>query len=292
MSRFSSDRYRLVDRFDSSYWSGKDVTVFAEDVLIDDALQITFQVMEQVRPYYHYSHFEATRIHHGTRTITGELTLNFKRSGYMYSLLSYLRQKNVGDFSSRHPTEEVDRTVKENWYGSQDMAPYPGAVFDSVRPVVPFATMPWGPVDLAEVRNLAASEVRRILDQKEKLTSQNTKWVEQADSESTYAPNISVTSGVFETRFGGFDLNIIYGGSIDDGRVLRYYDDDDYALSHSAAELSYQPQVGTGLRIVGVELMGSTLMVDDSGRPLTETYAFMARSFEILRASEIKLKED
>lgn len=275
MSRFSSDRYRLVDRFDSSYWSGKDVQVFAEDILIDDALQVSFQVMEQVRPYYHYSHYEVTRMHHGTRTITGELSLNFKRSGYLYSLLNYLRQKD--------PEASNLRRTLETPAGAES--------FEQERPVVPFANAEWGPIGLAQTQSLSPSELRRVLDQQKRISAENTKWIEQGEAAKRFSPVVPTSRGVFETRFGGFDLNIIYGANVEGGHVLRYFDDDDYTIGHSAAELSFQPQVGTGVKIIGVELMGSSNMIDDSGRPLTETYAFMAKSFQILRASELKQKE-
>lgn len=290
MARFSSDRFRLVDSFDSSYWSGKDVQVFADDVIIDDAFQVTFQVMEQVRAYYHYSHYESTRMHHGTRVITGELSVNFKRSGYLYSLLSYLRQNDAQTQASRYfPEPQKEPSGYSPEFRKRLSGYFPK--FQQERPTVPFVEEAWGPPDLSRLRDVNATELRRILDEKDKLTAENTRWVEQGELSKRYAPTVQTSSGVFETRFGGFDLNIIYGASVDGGQALRYYDDDDYTLGHSAAAIAYQSQVGTGVKIIGVELMGSSTMIDESGRPLTETYAFQAKSFQVLKVSELRHKE-
>jgi hypothetical protein len=54
--------YFLVDQFDSTYWSGLSVSVYAGPFLLDEAVSIQFQVSESVTPYYGYANYTAQRM--------------------------------------------------------------------------------------------------------------------------------------------------------------------------------------------------------------------------------------
>jgi hypothetical protein len=62
------DGFKLVDQFDSSYWSGTELEVYANNILLD-SVQVSYQVYERTQPYWGYASYIPDRIHHGNRLI-------------------------------------------------------------------------------------------------------------------------------------------------------------------------------------------------------------------------------
>jgi len=86
---------RIVDQFNTNYWNKDDLHVYFNTFLIEEAIQLNYMIVEQVRPFYNYAGYRAARIYHGTGMINGELTINFKNDGYLYSLLNQLNTSPV-----------------------------------------------------------------------------------------------------------------------------------------------------------------------------------------------------
>lgn len=79
--------WHLVDEYNSTYWSGLDANVFFNGIHIEEIVQIQYQVVESVTPYYGYAYYTAQRMHRGQRIISGNFLINFKQSGYLFGLL-------------------------------------------------------------------------------------------------------------------------------------------------------------------------------------------------------------
>ena len=261
--------WQLVDKYDSSYWSGGHVDVYANDVLLD-SVQVSYQIVERVHPYYGYASYVADRMHHGTRLVTGELTLNFKRYNYLFSLLSYLRQGKGRDLLPVPKEISVPRTDEErNADGSTGLV--------KVRPPVPYESDAT-PISQSKASTLSATQLRRLLNARKKAHDEDQYLVNTDIGQDVYPSNVQTTLGMFATRPSGFELNIIHGAGLVSAQTLRFHTEDDYSLKMgSTHDIQYTPNPGTGLKILGVELQGDAKVIDDSGRPVLETYTFQAR---------------
>jgi len=92
------------------YFSGIDAEIYFEDVYIDETVQIAFNVQQQAMPLYGYNSYVYDDIALGSRLVSGQFTINFTKSNYMYQVLDTLTaMKNnnqtttVKNISSRAP---------------------------------------------------------------------------------------------------------------------------------------------------------------------------------------------
>lgn len=92
------------------YFSGIDAEIYFEDVFIDETVQIAFNVQQQVMPLYGYNSYVYDDIALGSRLVSGQFTINFTKSNYMYQVLdtlSAMKNNNqtsvVKNISSRAP---------------------------------------------------------------------------------------------------------------------------------------------------------------------------------------------
>jgi hypothetical protein len=256
--------WKIVDKFDSAYWSGLDAQVYFNNVLINEAIQVSYVVSEQIRPYFGYASYVANRIHHGARIIQGEITMNFKRDGYLFSLLQLIRAQD----------QNIIRNTPKQAYNPSPEKKMPVSPMNDVLGI-----------DLWEgiLTDGLPADVARNMVSKNKILSENAV-------NSTASP-IQTTKGIFETKLYGFDINIIFGSNLNAGRALRWIGADDYSLD--SLDASYgdgwvvQNEDGvitsTGIKLVGVSLGGLAKTINDDGRPLVETYSFQARNIEIHR---------
>ena len=100
-------------------------------------------------------------------------------------------------------------------------------------------------------------------------------------SKMTYAVgkevNVPRFAGMFEIEPYGFDMTVVFGGRVDNNRLLRWND----RIGAGPGPMVYQDDalaVGiTGVRFVGVSIVGVARSAADDGRPLVETISFQAR---------------
>lgn len=250
----SYENYKLVDKFDTTYWSGYDVEVYVEDIYVDEAVQLNWQVLERIQPYYHYNSYVPTRLHHGSRIINGELTINSKQSGYILSLLEQVRTQ--GTAFSPTPNEEKPFRFEESNGVSFDP---PTANKDALA---------------AYIKNYQNSV---------KLQDQKVESVYQKVS-----PRTINYAGMFETTSKGFDLSVIFGAKLDSSLTLSYSTDNNYYARNSITPLENVTKPVTGFKLQGVSIMGSSMSIDDSGRNIMETFSFQARNIVRMSGQEIR----
>ncbi len=256
----SHEEWKIVDRFDSTYWSGLDAQVYFDNVLLNETIQINYVVSEQIRPYYGYASYTAQRIHHGARIIQGEITMNYKRDGYLFSLLNYIRMNNDAD----------------------PLLPIPSAPGDGSP--IKYSNETYGPALWEQIKDegLSGKVVNEIVSKSKKQT------IDEATI-NRQVPVVLKNFGMFETRTEGFDINIIFGANLDSAKALRWLDDDNYDISAAYQGDSWiiqEPQgvvASTGIKLIGVSLAGVAKNVVDDGRPLLETYSFQAKDVMILK---------
>lgn len=256
--------WKIVDKFDSTYWSGLDAQIYFNNILVNEAIQVSYVVSEQIRPYYGYSSYVANRIHHGARIIQGEISMNFKRDGYLFSLLHLIRSQDNHIWNNQKPINSKSSPEKR-------------------VPVSPnndvFGPSLWNEITTT---GLPANVAKSMVTKNKLLT--------ESDVNSESSP-VQISKGAFETKLHGFDINITFGSNLNAGRALRWIGADEYSLD--SLEASYgdgwvvQEQdgvsVSTGIKLIGVSLAGLAKTINDDGRPLIETYSFQAKDIVVLR---------
>lgn len=262
----NKERWALIDRFNSTYWSGLDVKVYADSVYLDEAIQLNYQIVEQVRPYYGYASYIPDRMHHGSRIVSGELSINFKRDGYIFSLLNLIRSGQSADRPTAVPVGDSSAGAEGN---------------RQVRPAKPFMFFQSNTDSRTSLNNIKEGNVppEVIASYRDSMKAPE---LSEADV-NAIAPTVPQNFGIFETRIDGFDLNIIFGSSLKSGATLRFNTNNQY-FSDSTTNLENTKDVraGTGIRLVGVSFMGIAKSIGDDGRPIIETYSFQARDIQPL----------
>lgn len=248
------DTWRVLDEFDSTYWSGLSMRVFADNVYVDDVIQFNFQLLENVRPYYHYSSYVADVLHHGTRIITGEFTMNFQRDKFIPALISTLTNPGVAG-----RTDEVLETLSK---GLSNMFEIPGPVVEGEG------------AESVTLEKISEMSPEAIIDLREKLR--------KPSSPSSPSINIPVTRGVFQTRREGFNLSVVLGGHIGDSVLLKYRGGGKYSFTDFLAPTDNAIVPGTGIMFLGTSIVGSARSMADDGRNIMETYTFQARDFQVI----------
>lgn len=260
MGPFSSNSYKTMDYSGSNYWSGVDFSLYLENILLDDAVQISWSVMEQNAPYWGYHSYVGSRIHQGSRVLQGELTCNFQRFSYFHSVMSILKQKE----------EELPIDLTTTKSAGNSLLSYNPA--------------DWAPESAAEMLAAAYS------DQAAMSGSQIAKLVEAiknpgstpifTDVEVNRAlPEVNPDSPIFLTKKKGFDLYMIAGARINNPSVVKYNSDESNYITNGTyfqddTVKNYLP--GTGMKFIGVNFTNYSQTVDDSGRPIMETLNFLA----------------
>lgn len=255
--------WKVIDKFDSTYWSGLDSQVYFDNILINEAIQLSYVVSEQIRPYFGYASYVANRIHHGARIIQGELSMNFKRDGYLFSLLRTIQSQERGSLETSNSSISVGEPEKQF-----PVKPFEGS----------FAAQIW---DSLNNTGLPGNTAKEIVKKGKKLNEGDVNRVR---------PTIVKSESIFETRLDGFDIHITFGSNLSAARSLRWIGSDEYDLQGIDAQYGegrvVQEPAGilasTGLKIKGVSIGGVAKTINDDGRPLIETYSFQAKDIEIL----------
>jgi hypothetical protein len=99
----------ITNMFNSSYYSGLDVSIYFGDIYIDEVIALQYQEMEQVRPNFGYESYTMKSVSYGSRMVQGSFTINFKDSGYMHKIIQYLKDSQA---------EKAKLTQLAKYYGA------------------------------------------------------------------------------------------------------------------------------------------------------------------------------
>jgi hypothetical protein len=260
LSYNSEERWRVVDSYNSTYWSGLDVNVYANNIRLEEAVQVSYQILEPIRPLYNYASHVANRIIHGQRIVAGELTLNFKRDGYLFSLLDALKKEDNWLPASRDSEVNSPIPAVLTEYGAFNYD-------DTIK----------ADIKAGKYKGKLLSDIIKTVNDRELQTS-------TPNSQA----NISNNSGMLETTLGGFDLNIIYGSQIKSEQVLRFTGSDTLVSDATTTnDPKADTKIASGLKLVGVSLGGISKVISDDGRALMETYTFQAKNIQIIKLEDL-----
>jgi hypothetical protein len=243
-----------VDVFDTAYYSGLDVGIYADNIYLGEAINLQYQVVENNIPYYGYASYTWQRVAKGTRMIQGSFTINFKEDFYIAKLLRVLRlrEQAIASGPPKGASAQSMPTMQQALQGNVSLDNYlamaggnqPGQQLGAYHAVASaFEQALWG-----KGNPLGSG-----------LTS------------NTHAP-------LFYAGPNGFTIYLRYGQPIGAPPTMLPTQN----VINPLGGVQPVPQVkgasvGAIERIVGVEIVGVGKMIDDSGRPVTEVYNFMAK---------------
>ena len=255
------EQWKLVDKYDSTFWSGQDVAIYANNIKIQDAVQMNYQVLEPIRPLYHYSSFVADRMIHGQRIIAGEFSIHYKKDGYIFSLVSALsKEENWLTGSRNRELNNPIRTVSTE----NGLFRYDAATVDAIKN--------------GKYKGKNLSQIVEKIHNNELLDS----------DAQIYPPIVHNERGMFWTKDGGFDINIVFGTNLRSEQTLKYNGSD-----HMIADITknddkkLNSKVATGTKLIGVELGGYTKTIADDGRSIMETYTFQATNTQPINFEDL-----
>lgn len=76
--------------FPTRYFTGADCTIYFGDLFVDEVAELEFTMQERVLPLMGYASHTHLRVARGVRQIQGSFMLNFRSSGYLYSILDHI----------------------------------------------------------------------------------------------------------------------------------------------------------------------------------------------------------
>jgi hypothetical protein len=257
--------WKTRDAFGSTYWSGLDARVYANDVFLDEVLSLEYNLQEAVAPLFNYASYTYETLMHGARRVQGSFTINFKRDGYLFELLETLAgnpEKEIRNFDeteiyrvARTGEATVETFLALAARGNNVVRDDQGRVKADptlIRNVArEFEQAIWGRGGFADTGDLSANRFARQTEERRSLRR----------------PRFELTKR--------FDINIQFGSI-----PFKHLNREEVAGGISQQEKSRAEEnipVSTYSRIIGVAIMGEDKVIDDSGRNVVARYTFLAR---------------
>jgi hypothetical protein len=233
----------VVDEFNSAYWSGVDVSIFFNDMYIDDIVNIQYQVSENTLPLYSYGDYTYRSVARGSRIIQGSFSINFKRSFYIPLVLKEL--KNIKAGSSK---EDVRTSNKMK---SSIISQFPSTPEEILG---------------ASRHNSTGGFNYAILDE---IRQKNIEKFWGAEDRSVETSARNTNSPLYDVGSDGITIYIKYGD-------IKLNIDERAVFGKIGTGLPSKT-AGTIEALDGVQINVAGKSIDDSGRNILEIYSFIAR---------------
>jgi|YNPBryunderm2012_1023409.scaffolds.fasta_scaffold35384_1 hypothetical protein len=247
------DQWRVVDRFDTSYYNGLDVRVMLGDYVLSEVVGLSYELMENATPLFGYASYTYDRLVRGNRLIRGQFTINFKQAGYIVWLLN------------RYKVE-----VTPNWGSGEN------------RLQATVTALRRGETNLPAIRDDIKRAIQRRLkgqgDEMDYLVSALRAhfWGERTESGREDVPRTPLfMHGTVPLR-----LFIAYADpQLKDSRGVFLQRPVDVVNGRpvQTSVVTNRAELFQAEELVGVHILGYNKAVDDSGRNLLEQYQFVAR---------------
>jgi hypothetical protein len=260
-------RWKSLDEFHQTYWSGLDAQVFAGDVFLDELITLQWRLDEVVAPLFSYASYTYDSVMHGARRVSGSFMINFKRQGYLYELLEQWDKKvPIPNRAPRDWTrDEAFRLARHGHATVEDLTAMAGQAGFPVRNLGGFQKL-----DHKTLGRVADAFEKAIWDEPQREKSPQVQSVRGALTARTESnrPRFRLSHPV--------ELAIHFGSVAQQGASARVQGAGLVGYGGDTNENAALP-VGTSLKLSGVVLTSREQVLDDSGRPVLENYGFIAR---------------
>lgn len=251
----------MMDQFNSSYFSGLDVSFYFGAVLMDEVISMQYQEIEQVRPNYGYADFTFRSVSRGSRVVQGTFTINFKESMYVQQLLTTLRNEQLMEFNLQRLEGDMTPKDASRLTGASVVKQALSGDFT----LEDFVAMQSSPEHLYRQAEFSIdNKFGDVMDDLDaSIWGKSTKFnekdvIKKTDSETKRGVDLDHVK--FRGPSGGFDITIKYGQP------------EDFKPG--------QPRWGTVEMIRGCHISGVSKAIDDSGKNVIESYNFIGQSVE------------
>lgn len=249
-SQITRDQWRVVDRFDTSYYNGLDVRVMLGDFVLADVVGLSYEIVEQVMPLYGYASYTYRRAVRGTRLIRGQFTINFKQSGYIVWMVNRHRLSLSGQLSGEKHIQHALTGLKS---GETNL-----------------------PALRSDIRRAVERELRSGDGELALLVSQLRThfWGESAPTGEMSVPYMPL----FNQGDVPLRLLIAYGDpQLKDSRGVMLQKVSGHVDARPVVNGPRSAEMFQAEELVGVQIAGYSKAIDDSGRNLLEQYQFIAK---------------
>ena len=303
-----------VAQDNQNFWSGLDAAVYFDDLYIAEIVSLQYEVQEAVYPLFSYASRTMRRAMHGSRRVFGQFTVNFQQAALFWLILEHIRATENGLTPSlRDPSltgfgVDPKKTIKINPVGPDFSAQtllargvlQPPAATQFSQIVVAPATSAGPKKRLMDAsQSIDKGNVASISANAERVRNQF-GWgaVPSAPAGKSLlaAVRASLTTQAFQSLFdtpNGFTIHVRFG----DQNTLDYLstnsDNGDVSTRPQAYDASYLAALETlgdadvdqvvsrmppytTESVTGIEVTGFGKVIDDSGRPVLQTYSFLA----------------
>lgn len=254
--------WKTLDTYYQTYWSGLDARIYANDIFLDDLVGLQYELQEAVMPLFSYADYTYRGVAHGARRVTGAFSLNYKRENYLFDLLHELEQPRA--FPAAQSGDPEDRTFQLAATGNATLE-------DFVALTSTGNTQKSGKARLdPQLVSRSAAAFRTALWSR---GSQLGTPTVPTPTESELARRFSSQHSRFEIG-KRFDLRISFGSlrrDVEPGAVRQMSE------TGTFQNVPFSQQVFTETKLIGVALTGVSRQLDDSGRPVMESYTFIAQ---------------
>lgn len=250
--------------YDQEYFSSSQVNLYIGDVVIDECCELQIQLHQTKRPIYGYASqlFDATA--QGTVLVQGSFQINFKESGYLFTVLNRLRR-----IESKRGTPLISPFVSNKNLGRSDVR---------------------GAKRGKDIGGVYRANVEQVLSAEEAiLRGELTREQQVAYYRSLTTLNNEVSGfnnpeGALpgsEDLFEAFE-NRIWGRQQLDDEPRRVDDNafDGFTIYVTYGDFNSNDRINhTARRIDGVRIVGQAKTVMNDGKPIKEGYQFIARQW-------------
>ena len=278
-----------------SHNSGSQIGVMIGDVLIDSAAHISFSVQQTKTPVYGYANQYYTFAAAGHVLVQGSLTINFKEAGYLFWPIQRWQEK-IGNQYLVNTEEDWNRIHTELWTSPRYSVDENGNKINYYNPNEAGNSLT-AAANAAKRKEVMEANVEQMFswqetaDEQRQNRSYNKFWRELGslpdnefeDWAETFEDTIWYGSDTANptTRDKLFSKNLPKTDTISNEQVLGHRRADQYPQIDVwivYGDMSRQPANHTVRKIMDLEFVGQSQVVEVSGNPIMETYQFIARN--------------
>jgi len=258
-------------------FSSSNVLVYFGDILIDEAMNIRFDVQQTRTPVYGYASQYYTFVADGHVLVSGSLTINFKEAGYLFwPIQSVINQQQTGRVST-----------PKRFEGSKFQSPGKVETFaESIRKEQNSKAMKYN-VEQAIAQSDRYEKdgtYRKRLNQFHRQLStldDDTfeQWAEEFEDAiwfSSDPANAGTRSQLFSKNLRPRTGETIEKEDVWNHRRADQYPEIDIAITYG--DYSSDQFNHTVKKILGVSFIGQSQIIESSGQPILEEYTFIARN--------------
>ena len=303
-----------LSEYNQTYWSGLDAAIYFNDLYIGEMVSLQYEIQESVYPLFPYSARTMEGAKHGTRRVFGQFTINYQQAILFWLILEHIRATTASGTFLRDPSRGAFSRIKINptdpAYTAQTLlsrgilAP---ATATQLGEVITLTNN--GQSHTRKLVDLSKS-LEKGADASLKANADRLKekfhWRSPGNKGTApYGPGGSLLAAVraslklqnvqplFDTP-NGFTIYVRLGDQDPEDYLSGYSSDGDLGSGPQAYDESYLRALAafdngdvdqalstlppyTTESVTGIEVTGCGKVIDDSGRPILQTYSFLAK---------------